>query len=115
MNSAAATDAKTHTPGPWGSDRRGSHGVANYTVISATTSWHNEIARVYHGNRFADGDANARLIAAAPDMLEVLKAIKGCPQAAVALARLPFGEAETHETSVFDALCTVITKARGHS
>jgi hypothetical protein len=65
----------THTPGPWTADRRGSHGVANYTVIGTPENAHAEIARVYHGDRFANGETNARLIAAAPDLLEALREI----------------------------------------
>jgi hypothetical protein len=71
------TDAQTetkHTKGPWTADRRGAQGVANYTVIGTPANFHTEIARVYHGDRFANGEANARLIAASPDLLEALRA-----------------------------------------
>ena len=64
-----------HTPGPWTTDRKGMHGVANYTIIGTPINWHAEIARVYHGDRFADFDANVRLIAAAPELLDALKAM----------------------------------------
>jgi hypothetical protein len=69
------TDAQTetkHTKGPWTADRRGAQGVANYTVIGTPANFHTEIARVYHGDRFANGEANARLIAAAPTMREYI-------------------------------------------
>jgi hypothetical protein len=72
------TDAQTetkHTKGPWTADRRGAQGVANYTVIGTPANFHTEIARVYHGDRFANGEANARLIAASPDLLEALRAM----------------------------------------
>lgn len=53
--------------------RRGSQGVANYTVIGTPENVHSEIARVYHGNRFADGEANTSLIVAAPSLLKAVK------------------------------------------
>ena len=59
-----------HTPGPWDAFKRGSQGVSNYTSIEKDRR---EFARVYHGDRFIDSEANARLIAAAPDLLEALR------------------------------------------
>ncbi len=70
----AQPESVMHTPGPWTAKRKGIHGVGNYTVIGHAGNWHSEIARVYHGDRFANGLADARLIAAAPDLLDALKA-----------------------------------------
>lgn len=67
-----------HTPGPWFSKRRGTQGVANYAVIETAANWHTEIARVYFGDRFVNGEANARLIAAAPDLLAALNGLLNC-------------------------------------
>lgn len=73
--SGSGSKRAAHTPAPWTSDRRGTQGIANYTVIGTPANWHREIARVYHGDRFADGEANVRLIAAAPDLLEALEKV----------------------------------------
>lgn len=51
-----------------------------------------------------------KLNAASPDMLAVLQAIAGCPQAAPWLARLPFGD-----TNTWDAMNAVIAKATGEA
>jgi hypothetical protein len=59
--------APKHTPGPWR--------VANGTQIR---SQRDQIAKVWM-MRDGEGNSNARLIAAAPEMLEALKAMaEGC-------------------------------------
>jgi hypothetical protein len=55
-----------HTPGPW-HDAEGSHG--HYVAVKASTG--RTIARVSWGENDA---ANARLIAAAPDLLALIRA-----------------------------------------
>jgi hypothetical protein len=59
----------THTPGPWTLHR----GYDRYGVAGANRE---NVAQVMCHSGFFPGDANARLIAAAPDMLEALKAIE---------------------------------------
>ena len=66
-----------HTPGPWVIDSDGD-GKANAIVTSThLASLDDDICEVYGGNM--DGadirQANARLIAAAPDLLQKLKAL----------------------------------------
>lgn len=68
-------DPTKHTPGPWSVGRRSKKG--HYRFIDADDGWL-ELARVvvrpegYENDR-ASGAANARLIAAAPDLLAALK------------------------------------------
>ena len=61
-----------HTPGPWGVAYKDKHGqsVVKNEHIEIATCWHHcvgEIEKEMH--------ANARLIAAAPDLLQALKII----------------------------------------
>ena len=82
-----------HTPGPW---------IADGDLILAADNW-----RVASCHRFPNNDdtarpANARLIAAAPELLEALQAIAGTdpvdsardPQHLVAIARAAIAKAE---------------------
>lgn len=57
-----------HTPGPWQVDK-------TYGLIMAGNEI--EIAAC-HAGRGADAEANARLIAAAPEMLDALEKIESC-------------------------------------
>jgi hypothetical protein len=59
----------THTPGPWNDDA-GLGIVRADMLIVATASGPNETDAV---SSIAQRDANARLIAAAPDLLEALR------------------------------------------
>lgn len=61
-----------HTPGPWFNE--GSH---VYTKQGAWYIAETEIERKSFTKRGAEAEANARLIAAAPDMLDVLEWILG--------------------------------------
>lgn len=60
-----------HTPGPWGLEKAEPERPGNYYVLAPDMNL--AIARVY-GN---SGEANARLIAAAPELLEALVIISG--------------------------------------
>lgn len=67
-----------HTPGPWaigGLDRRGFREIDSE---SADRSWYGfaEVAVMLDGAPSEEGLANARLIAAAPDMLAELQRLK---------------------------------------
>lgn len=57
-----------HTPGPWSTGEGKAH-----IVIYAPDGYAVADAMTYHGKRQADTEANARLIAAAPDLLAVLR------------------------------------------
>ena len=60
------------TPGPW---HTGGHGN---TIIYAADGWAVADVKVYHNrhNGYGETQANARLIAAAPDLLDALEAVK---------------------------------------
>ncbi len=59
---------KTYTPGPW---KQGKSVVENVSAGSAL------VCRTFSRGRFSDEHiANARLIAAAPDLLEVVKELQ---------------------------------------
>lgn len=62
----------THTPGPW------HHGVSNPTTVWSGTQIASDVVAYCAHNEFAIGEqaANARLIAAAPEMLAALKAVE---------------------------------------
>jgi hypothetical protein len=68
----------THTPGPWRvSSLRDTHLEVHPwdgTVVDERASTETVVAEVYARKRMP----NARLIAAAPDMLAALKAVKAC-------------------------------------
>lgn len=57
-----------HTPGPWIVGRQASNGDARVVAQSMSGE---TVARILRSNR-QDGDANARLIAKAPEMLRLL-------------------------------------------
>ena len=65
-----------HTPGPWALGSKSGH-------IETANAWRMSIAICYNKDSRADGvskeefEANARLIAAAPDLLEVLELCQG--------------------------------------
>jgi hypothetical protein len=64
-----------YTPGPWRTDER--HGSPRNIYASFEDGYDEMLATAYemdHGSAFT-GEANARLIAAAPDMLQVLKEV----------------------------------------
>ena len=60
-----------HTPGPWKIEERMGHAFDARLVIVAPDV--NRIAIISKNGGAADHDANARLIAAAPDLLEALQ------------------------------------------
>lgn len=86
----------SHTPGPWLTTESTEHwGRVNVTIQAAFTA--NDIATAWQGNTETNR-ANARLIAAAPELLEALEEVLGwetlCPietyemaSAAIAKAR----------------------------
>lgn len=80
----------THTPGPWKSDYLGviTGGSSFLTSVAETYAikWancqassahrHSQDAADYCGKMYDEAKANARLIAAAPELLEALKAMQ---------------------------------------
>ncbi len=77
---AAPLPSAKHTPGPWGT-----HFSAGIYYIHHANNPHCPVGRCYggpnhDGNISKDQAAdNARLIAAAPDLLEALKLLADCP------------------------------------
>jgi hypothetical protein len=75
-----------HTPGPWTVGARGKYGTHNANIIFSNGG-EGSVATVYglpmHTNleevdpKYAEGMANARLIAAAPELLEALREAYG--------------------------------------
>lgn len=90
-----------HTPGPWAL-RRGHSVVEIRTVaglaVAQTTS------DAYWQSFSAEADANARLIAAAPEMLEALKQAR---------EYLRYSLGSTSETNPYPAIDAAIAKAEG--
>ena len=79
-----------HTPGPWVIDSDGD-GKANAIVTSThTASLDDDICEVYGGNKDDDDirKANARLIAAAPELLEAIREVVGFFDCAVEINAL---------------------------
>ena len=86
----------SHTPGPWSAHAHES--TDTYTIHVAGRSW--ESWAVAHVGDCTDDEANARLIAAAPDLLEALKnVIRGVPDTwdGVIKARAAIAKAEGKE------------------
>ena len=63
-----------HTPGPW----KHGEGVCNHKVYSVAQPEKDEIVRCY-GDTPEEAEANVRLIAAAPELLEALRKIERMP------------------------------------
>ena len=94
-----------HTPGPWSAEiPSASNG---YVWIDPVDGCCGEIATVW--NTHDNSEANARLIAAAPDLLEALKAVVNDW---VAPDDLPF---EDGEMPALDAARAAIAKATGEA
>ena len=88
----------THTPGPWQLHN------AQYPAQPAVRARTGDlVAKLNNGLSDPLVQANARLIAAAPDLLAALKEVRGCPQAAPWLVR----------TGAWDLLNAAIAKAEG--
>lgn len=80
------TSTTQHTPGPWVIDRNTIYNPETKRAIYAS-------GEVAIKERDAIGQANARLIAAAPELLEALKALSGLEVKGHALIdRLQFSE-----------------------
>ncbi len=77
---AKPTPPPAHTPGPWRVDQElgfiqvlhGSpqeFGTVRIAIVDDLAGWHGDVPRTTN----KEGEANARLIAAAPDLLEALE------------------------------------------
>ena len=99
----------THTPGPWIVDRD-MRGIGNAPVIGVVTSDHRAVA-----NCGTYGEANARLIAAAPELLAALRELADIGEAGVIERR----ETGKPTWGALDAIQTIaraaIAKATGRA
>lgn len=91
------------TPGPWGVTTR--QGSWDWVVFSETDP-NIEVCQPFHDGTEENeiGEANARLIAAAPDMLAVLNACR---------IMLKNRDQRPEEMKLLDAIKAVIAKAEG--
>lgn len=89
----------THTPGPWIINHHGlQQPTGDYDHIHAESN--NALQAICKVVRRHDGNANARLIAAAPDMLDLLKDL-------LAIAK------DCDDREMIERMETVINKAEG--
>ena len=88
------TTQATHTPGPWYSQPTAGHEMHGQSAIASEANG-KTVAIAY------DGRADARLLAAAPEMLEALRAM---------VARAPFIDQSVTEDGL--ANCEALARAR---
>lgn len=71
------SEATKHTPGPWKAKtlEEWVEGKGGLVVIDAPGKWLSLANAHIHRDSREEGEANARLIAAAPDLLEALEAM----------------------------------------
>lgn len=103
-----------HTPGPWITQPNASE--QNTVMISPSEKNWSAIAIVYlESDENGYNDANARLIAAAPEMLGVLKAIlKNIEEGSVVLKFTPIENGYPHRPDLkLQALKKLIAQAGG--
>jgi hypothetical protein len=117
-----------HTPGPWTFSESGSYVDARFYVSQADnapyTPEYSDVATLVSktcaGERFLIQQANARLIAAAPELLGALRLVMGCagdindvPNGMLEMA-LDDGDEETrNQANAFLVARAAITKATG--
>lgn len=99
------TQQAKHTPGPW-------HVKSEPTAISGDegdfTTWYSFTAKA-DKHTFAEHEANARLMEAAPELLAALKAISTIPPGMDAFTWIN----DPHTITAFDQARAAITKAEG--
>lgn len=93
-----------HTPGPWKSVNVSSQGTAVYRRIDGLNGTHIGFAGAYKLHNSEIAEANARLIAAAPDLLEAAQL------AVIELAYVAHAEVESNALPLLRA---AIAKAEG--
>lgn len=113
-----------HTPGPWEcvwSEDDG-HVIRMSSALGGANGYESHHCIEYQhglypddGDQFKEAKANARLIAAAPDLLAALKALLSFHQVRWVQDEGPDGEGwkSTELTAAFDAADAAIAKAEG--
>lgn len=97
-----------HTPGPWEADNN--EGYSIWRIVGTRNDGRHSLLAEVIGD-CAETDANARLIAAAPDMLAVLREIEGTPASMVNDA-----ESLRHTIKAIQHIArTAIARAEGRS
>ncbi|MFD1944701.1 hypothetical protein [Paradevosia shaoguanensis] len=88
-----AREAK-HTPGPWGYERITTSGIDKFAITAphACMTASSPLATV--SDVLGDGEPDARLIAAAPEMLEALRGLLNGDVRAIALGEAAIAKAE---------------------
>lgn len=100
----------SHTPGPWMYTTEANSSGMRY-IKQAPSAGADEIARV-EGWKDGVGEANAKLIAASPELLAALKALMGNPP------KQQYGYQAAHnafDKSIRAAAVAAINKAEGKS
>lgn len=107
---------QSHTPGPWERGDGAANGCAGYIYCDDATG--SAVASVvfspdFIGRSDAETEANARLIAAAPELLEALKEIVKACEECEADENMSIVDAFTQDME--DAARAAIAKATGES
>ncbi len=84
-----------HTPGPWHVDKSLHRLVYDANGVGVGEAWHGVNEREY-----VEEEANARLFAAAPDLLEALKAIYRVAEPASLPGPVPLSIAEVEAARI---------------
>lgn len=98
-----------HTPGPWSMDATG------YSPLSRLIRGPNDQIIGTVANRTGEGVANARLIAAAPELLEALEQALPWVATAVAFRSDVHPEARENNKKAVEKIKAAIEKATGKS
>ena len=101
-----------HTPGPWQSRwQEATDDFAHPIIAIETCEGAGDVAGIHYASRDGEDEANARLIAAAPDLLTALQAVM-----AAWLTEAGHGDGILEEHGpALDAARTAVAKATGTS
>lgn len=100
-----------HTPGPWFTRRDGFSTV--YVEARIGGGWLQEVAACGPTSKTTQQEANACLIAAAPEMLEAMQAAIDCEMVPVSSAADGGAVRHSRQVQVADMIRAAIAKATG--